>query len=311
MSLPKVSIILINLNQEAHTRECIQSLLRLTYTNVEIILVDNGSSDGSGERLHQSFPSVVYFRSDTNLGFPGGNNIGIRWALENGADYIMLLNNDTIVDAGFVEPLVQYAEANPRAGFQSCKIYFASHPQRFWYAGGRLSVNKALSWHRGMNEADQGQYDTIEPTEFATGCMMIAPRSVIEAIGLIDESLFAYFEDVDWCLRAHQHGYPSIYNPKAHILHKVSVTNKIDSPFYLYFTMRNKIIFLRRHSSLSGWLPHLPYLVYFFVRQLVRMLLKWHSIEGTRAVSFGIIDGLRNFTGPDGTGRLSRLAAKK
>lgn len=304
---PKLSIILLNLNQEVHTRECIESLQRCSYKNIEIILIDNGSIDGSGERLHKRFPSVVYHRSESNLGFPGGNNIGIRHALEHGSEYIMLLNNDTTVDPGFVEPLIDYAQANPGIGFQSCKIYLSSQPRHFWYAGGRLDVDRALSTHRGMGEEDRGQYDRIERTDFATGCMMVARRSVIEKVGPIDEHLFAYFEDADWCLRAHREGFPSIYNPGSRIWHKVSVTNKIDSPFYLYFTMRNKIIFLRRYSRPARWLVHLPYLLYFYGRHLVRMSIKWRSWSGVKAVFAGIADGLRNRTGENGKGRLDAL----
>ncbi len=304
---PKVAIILVNLNQEQHTRECIESLRKITYPNAEVILVDNGSADGSGDRLRAAFPTVRYCRSETNLGFPGGNNIGIRLALQRGADYIMLLNNDTIVDPGFVEPLIAYAESHPDIGFQSCKIYLSSKPACFWYAGGCLNLDRALSWHRGMLEEDRGQYDEIQETDFATGCMMIARRSVIERIGLLDEHLFAYFEDADWCLRAGAQGHPSIYNPSAKIWHKVSVTNKIDSPFYLYFTMRNKIIFLRTHGRRGAWIHQLPYFLYFYGRHLIRMSLKWHSLAGTRAVVIGLMDGLRNYTGDRGIGRLREL----
>jgi len=304
---PKVSVIVLNLNQEGHTRECIKSLQEVTYDPVDIILIDNGSTDGSGPRLRAEFPSVCYHRNEVNLGFSGGNNTGIRIAFERGCDYIMLLNNDTIVEKDFIQPLVEHASKNPRTGFQSCKIYLYSDQEAFWYAGGTLNIHKALSGHRGMFEKDRGQYDVTEETGLATGCMMIASKDLIREIGIMDETLFCYFEDADWCMRASLHGYRNIYNPKARIWHKVSVTSKIDSPFYLYFTMRNKIYFLRKYSSPGKWFVHLPYFIYFYGRHLIRMSLKWHSYIGTKAVIIGLIDGLRHYNGDHGKGHLDDL----
>ncbi len=303
----KVAIILINLNQEKHTRECIESLQKVTYKPIEVILIDNFSTDGSGERLKTDIPSIIYHRTQENLGFAGGNNVGIKIALDRGADFILLLNNDTVVDPDFIQPLVDYAIKNPDCGFQSCKILFYSQKNVFWYAGGVFKVHKAVGKHRGMFEVDEGQYDEIVEVDFATGCMMFTTRKVIEKVGLLDENLFIYFEDADWSLRVKSHGMRCVYNPKSKIWHKVSVTNKIDSPFYLYLTMRNKILMLQKHSSPSRWLLNLPYFLYFFGRQIFRMIVKWHSLDGTRAVVYGIIDGLRKYTGEYGKGRLKKL----
>jgi len=303
----KVSIILINLNQETHTRECIESLKQVSYKPVEVILIDNNSMDGSGERLHAEFPDVVYNRTEENLGFAGGNNVGIKIALERGADYVMLLNNDTLVDKNFIQPLVELAKKDSTIGFQSCKIYYSSQPNTFWYAGGILKVNSGYCIHRGVNEEDRGQYDKIEETELSTGCMMIASRAVINKVGLLDENLFIYYEDADWCMRSEKSGYQNIYNPNSKIWHKVSATNKIDSPFFLYFTMRNKIIFIRKHKQPWKWLFYLPYLFIYYSRQLIRMSLKWHSYIGTKAIIFAIVDGFRYYTGEYGKGRWLKL----
>ncbi len=308
---PKVAVVLLNLNLEDHTKECILSLQKLSYNPVEIILIDNNSTDGSGERLHEMFPTIIFQRNTENLGFAGGNNIGIKIALDRGADYIMLLNNDTIVEKDLIQPLINRAKTDLKTGFQSCKIYLYTYPNQLWYAGAAFNTHKALGRHRGILEEDNNQYDTIEETDMATGCMMFASRSVIEEIGLLDENLFIYFEDADWCLRARAHGYHNIYNPSVKIWHKVSVTSKIDSPFYLYFTMRNKIIFLRKHSEPKKWILHIPYFFYFYARHIIRMSLKWHSYVGTKAVIVGIIDGLRNYTGAGGKGRLYTTVIKK
>jgi GT2 family glycosyltransferase len=307
----KVSVILVNLNQEVHTRECIQSLLNVSHGNLEIILVDNHSSDGSGERLRREFPTIVFLQNEDNLGFAEGNNIGVREALRRGADYVMLLNNDTIVEKNFIEPLLKLAISDPAIGVQSCKIYFFSKPNTFWYAGGILDVDKAMGSHKGMHEIDTGRYDKIEDTGFATGCMMFIPRAVLEKVGLLDSSFFIYSEDSDWCERARQLGYRVVFNPQAKLWHKVSITTRIDSPFYLYFTMRNKILFLRKHARWWKIFIYLPYFLYFFGRHLIRMSLKWHSYIGTRAVILGIIDGLRNYTGECGKGRIAAVLQNK
>ena len=311
MLSPKVSFVLINLNQEEHTRECIKSLQRLSYQNVEIVLVDNASLDDSGVRLHQQFPLIVYIQNEKNLGFAEGNNVGIRSALQRNADYIVLLNNDTIVERDFIQPLVDVASSDNTVGVQCCKIYLFSDLNKLWYAGGVLDVHKAHAWHRGLFEVDDGKYDKIEETGFASGCMMFMPRSVVERVGLLDSSFYIYFEDSDWCMRAQKMGYKILYNPNAKLWHKTHVTTGHDSPFYLYFTLRNKILFLHKHSRPSKWLIHLPYFIYFYLRQIVRMSLKWHSIIGTRAVIAGLFDGLRNFTGEYGEGRFPQLFGKK
>jgi GT2 family glycosyltransferase len=307
-SPPKISIILVNLNQEHHTRECLQSLQRLSYPNIEIILIDNGSIDDSGRKIYAEFPSIVYKHLEHNLGFAGGNNIGIQMALENNTEYVLLLNNDTVVDPGCLEPFIAYDQSHEKVGVQCGKIYYFSEPMKLWFAGGIYSVDKGSTTHRGMNETDAGRYDSIEETDFVTGCMMFIRRSVLENVGMLDDRLFAYFEDPDWCLRAKNMGYHIIYNPKSKIWHKVSVTSKVDSSIYLYLQMRNKILMVRKHSRGGRWLMQLPYFVYFFGRYFLRLMLKEHSPHKTHAVIAGIIDGLRNYTGENGKGRLSLFA---
>lgn len=307
--LPKVAIVLINLNQESHTRECILSLQQVTYSAVDIILVDNGSTDGSGGRLHNEFPGIIYRALDRNAGFAGGNNIGMQIALEQNADYIMLLNNDTIVDKGFIEPLVELAEFDRHIAVQCCKIYFYTEPENFWYAGGLFDIDKAIPSHRGMHERDAGQFDRVEDTDFASGCMFFMRSSAVRNVGLLDDSLFIYFEDSDWCVRARKQGYRVVYNPKATILHKVSVTSGLDTYNYVYLTLRNKLIVARRHGR--GWRFNVLHFIYFYSRQFVRMAFKRRSIIGVKAVLYAIKDGLTNYTVDGGRGHLDYFLANR
>ena len=307
---PKVAIILVNLNQEEHTRQCLQSLGQLTYQNLEIILIDNGSSDGSGAKIHKEFSTVLYKHIESNTGFAGGNNIGIRLALQGEADYVLLLNNDTIVDPDCIQPLVELDAANKDIGAQCGKIYFSSDPNKLWYAGGLYSVDKALSIHRGMHSVDNGQYNNVEETDFATGCMMFMGRSALEKVGFLDDSLFAYFEDVDWCLRARTLGYQIMYNPQSKIWHAISVTSKIDSASYLYLQMRNKILMVRNHGRSGRWLTLLPYFVYFYGRNILRMALRHRSALRTSAIITGLVDGLSRNPANHGKGHLDLFASQ-
>jgi GT2 family glycosyltransferase len=305
---PKISFVLVNLNQEAHTRACIQSLQALQYPNVEIILVDNCSSDGSGTRLAAEFPAVSFIPSSVNLGFAEGNNVGIRLALERHADYVVLLNNDTVVDPGMVGLLLEAALHDASIGVQSCKIYFAAERETFWYAGGTLHVYNATGLHPAMHAKDQGQCDVIRDTGFATGCMMFLSRKGLETVGLLDKNYFIYLEDADWCVRARKAGFRVVYNPGARLWHNVSVTTRIDSTFYLYFTSRNKLLFVRKHCPWYLLPVALVSLSYFYVRHFVRLLLKWRSPRRARAVWWGIVDGVLGRTGEHGEGRLEQLS---
>jgi len=303
----KVSFIMLHLNQEEATRECIKSLLNLSYNNVEIILVDNGSADGSGMRLSNEFPSVIFTRNEQNLGFAEGNNVGMRLALLRGADYVVLLNNDTVVEQDFVQPLLHHAASDPTIGVQSCKIYYYADPKKLWYAGGLLHVDKAEGYHIGYLEEDSGKYNILQDTEFATGCMMFLSRKALEDVGLLEKSYFIYFEDSDWSIRARRLGYRVIYNPRAKLLHKVSLSTSVDSPFYLYFMTRNKILFVRKHSHKFSWIIHLPYFINYYGRYILKHSLRMRSLRSTYAIIAGIVDGLRNFTGENGEGSLPKI----
>jgi len=296
-AVPRVAVILVHLEQEVLTADCIESLRHVSYPNVDIVLVDNGSTNGSGLRLQMKFPDIHFIRNETNSGFAGGNNVGIRLALERGADYIMLLNNDTVVDSGFIEPLVRYADTNSSVGVQGCKIYFFDPNDKLWFAGGCLKPHSGRGYHRGLLEPDSGQYDNIEETDFVTGCMMFIASDVIREVGFLDEQWFLYLEDVDWCMRARRAGYLIVYNPRSVIWHKASSSTRHDSPVYLYFTMRNKILFVRRYSGIFHWGLRIPYFLFFYGRQLIRMRIKWKSKAGTRAVWAGLMDGLHGVTG--------------
>lgn len=249
---PKVFIVVLNWNGYQDTIECINSLNAVKYPNCRIVLVDNGSTDGSEALLRERFPDIDIIQTGQNLGFTGGNNIGIRHALKNGADYIILLNNDTIVDKEFVTALVDVAGTDRSKGMLCSKIFFYDRPDILWYAG--ASFYPWLGWgrHRGYNVRDQGQFDKTEETERPTGCSLMVTRELCEKIGLLREEMFCYAEDVDWGMRARNHDLKIMYVPSSRVWHKVSLsTGGQTSGLSLYYSTRNILLCLDTNKPLS------------------------------------------------------------
>jgi GT2 family glycosyltransferase len=221
---PLVYIIVLSWNGKDDTLECLKSLQQLTYPNVRVLLIDNASTDGTVATVRNAFADVGILVNPTNLRFAGGNNIGIKHALASSADYVLLLNNDTIVEPDFLTHLVRVAERESGVGMVSPKIYYFHQPQLIWFAGGKIEWWKGWISHIGIRENDRGQYDTIRETDYLTACCVLVKREVIERIGMLDERYFIYGEDADWCIRASRAGYKLLYVPSAVIWHKLSMS---------------------------------------------------------------------------------------
>lgn len=244
-----VFIIVLNWNGWQDTAACIESCRRLTYPGARIIVVDNGSTDGSETILRERFPNVEVIQAGGNLGFAGGNNVGIRRALTEGADYVWLLNNDTVVEPAALSELVRVAESDDRIGIVGSKIVYYDDPHLLWYAGATLDpAHPHRPAHRGLREEDRGQYDETAETGYVTGCSLLARRGMIERIGLLDDNLFLYFEDVDWSARARHAGWRLMYAPASVVRHKESASaGGAASPAVMYYTARNRLYFVQRN----------------------------------------------------------------
>ena len=250
MSAKAVSIVVLNWNGWHDTLACIASLQRLDYPNYRIHVVDNGSSDDSVAVIRERFPGVEIIQTGSNLGFAGGNNVGVRRALEIGASYVLLLNNDTVVDAGLLTALVAGAERNAGAAAFSGKIFFFDQPDRIWYAGAAWDSEALCFAQIGEGERDAHQYEIERETAYACGCAFFVSAERLREIGLLDEDFFLYFEETDWCYRARKRGYPSVFLPEAKLWHKVSVSFGGErSPLALYFLTRNRLLWARRHAG--------------------------------------------------------------
>lgn len=292
MRAPTVFVILLNWNQEGDTRDCLQSLRGASYPARQVIVVDNGSRDGSPERLQAEFPEVQLLTQPTNIGFAAGNNLGIREALARGADLILLLNNDTLVDPGFLEPLVEAMGSSPDMGIVGPKICRYPEQDVLWFAGGRIDWPTGQQFHIGAGEKDRGQHDVPLDVDYVTACCLLARRAVFDLVGLLDPRFFIYFDETAWNVRAARAGFRIRYIPMARVCHKVSAAMKRSSPDTAYYFTRNRLLFLTEYGPRERrWFYR-----YFYTTRPLRygadLIRKGHGPQG-RAVLQGLWDFYR------------------
>ena len=271
MSWLKVSIIILNWNGLEDTIECLESLKKITYPNYDVIVVDNGSEGNDAQVLQEKFSDYIHLiQNDRNYGFAGGSNIAMRYALNNCApDYILLLNNDTVVDPKFLSEMVMVAEGDPAVGIVGAKVYWYDRPDRLQFVWGKIDLWRARTIQTPKMvaerirsiEVDKGQYDQIRKADWVTGCCFVIKRSVLERIGLLDASYFSYWEDTDYCTRAKKGGYKIVYAPTAKVWHKGHQSAKKVSGLDRYYMVRNRFRFMKKHAT--SW-QYRSFLIYFF-----------------------------------------------
>jgi GT2 family glycosyltransferase len=248
-----VAAIVLSWNGRDETLACLRSLSCVRYDDVTVIAVDNDSSDGSPDAIAAAYPDVELVRLPSNLGFAGGMNAGIRRALEAGADAVVTLNNDMIVDPGFVGPLVDALAADPLAGAACSQILFADGSDRVWYAGAPYRAGRGYQGrHTGYGDALLPATAPAYVTDRACAGAMLVPRAVFDRVGLFDEELFAYAEDVDWSLRAQRQGLHVLVVPASIVRHHVSAASGGESsPNTIYYDLRNGLTVAERHAPLG------------------------------------------------------------
>ncbi|MCE8424420.1 MAG: glycosyltransferase family 2 protein [Candidatus Methanoperedens sp.] len=295
MNNPKIAIILLNWNGKEDTIECLESLKQITYTNYEILLVDNGSTDRSVEYFRKQYPEIELIENEINLGYAEGNNVGIRVAIEKGADYVLLLNNDTVVDPEFLSELVKVGDSDRKIGFAGPKIYYYNYNGRkdvINFAGGKLDMWRGISQHLGLNEIDIGQYNEIKEVDYIEGSCLLMRKEMLTKIGLLDRSFFSYWEDNDWCRRGYAAGFKSVYVPAARIWHKTSASNIGTAK--LYYLTRNRMWFMKKNATQT---QYIVFLINFFGYEFwyICGVLMLYYRDLKKMVSFfnGVIDGLK------------------
>lgn len=268
--MTSVHLIVLNWNDYKDTKECINSINKLNTRNIQLktIVVDNGSTDGSPKKLDKLLKNkknTKLLKNKKNLGYAGGNNAGLRQALETDTDYIMVLNNDTRLHKNILQEFIKIAKKHPSAGILSPKIYFEKgsefHKKRYskkelgkvlWWAGGEIDWNNVYAKHIGVDEVDKGQYDQVKKIEFATGACMFFKPTALRQVGLFDESYFLYLEDADICMRMKKKKWSILYVPKAVMWHKVAKSSGIGSQLNDYYLTRNRMKFGMKYAGIRA-----------------------------------------------------------
>ena len=242
-----IAIIVLNWNNKEDTINCLQSLEKQEDVNINIIVVDNGSIDNPVPIIKDQFHDIDIIETGSNLGYAGGNNVGIRDALEQGVEFITVLNNDTVLDPNCIRELEADLKSHPEAAAAAPKSYFYDKPEIIYFAGGEIDPLGSLS-HIGYGDQDGPVVNSSRETEWLSGCAIMFTRKALREVGLFDKDYFLLFEDADWSLRAKKKNYRLRIVPSAILLHKVSQSfGDTWSPSYFYYYTRNYFLWIERN----------------------------------------------------------------
>ena len=291
-----LSIITINYNGLKDTCELIDTL-PLDDESLEVIVVDNASTADEASQLEQRFPRINVLRSDKNLGFAGGNNLGIQAAH---GKYLFFINNDTLLEVrgqrsevrDYFQPLIDRLESSPQIGMVCPKIRFSWGGHQIQYAGYTpLSEITLRNQSIGFGEEDLGQYDTPHPTPYAHGAAMMVRREVIDKAGMMPECYFLYYEELDWSEMIRRAGYEIWYEPACTVYHKESQATGQQSPFRTYYITRNRLLFAQR--NIKGGKRHLTYL--YIIGIVAAKDVFRHLLQGRFDLAKAVIKGVSDF----------------
>lgn len=283
---PKVWIVVLTWNKIDCLEDCIKSLLKINYPNYKIIVVDNASTKGSLEQMQHDFDFIKFIRNKENLGYAGGNNVGIKFAIENGADYILLLNDDVVVDPNFLEELVNVAENEMKIGIVGPAIYYFEEPSKLYQSYGKFNP------YFGICYKSLAKISKPVEVDYIYGTALLVKKEAILKAGLLDVNFFLYEEEKDWAYRIKKKGYKIVYVPSAKVYHKVSKSfSGWVNPIVLYYNTRNELLFARKHLNplrfFPLWVPR-------FILRILRYALKTRDIAIVKAILSGFIDFTRN-----------------
>lgn len=250
ISHPKIFIIIVNWNGKQDTLHCLTSLQKVDYPNYEIVIIDNGSKDDSVSVIRSQFPKLLVLENQTNLGFSGGNNVGIQYALHHQADFVLLLNNDTEVSSDLLEQFMLGFQQFPKAGVLGAKIYLMQDKEKLDHFGGDWNQKKAAFDFIGLHALDEN-WDTAFCIDYVCGAAMMVKKEVFQQAGLLESRFFLIWEESDFCIRAKRKGYQIISYPPAKIWHKVSASFTGGKTHSTYFWWRNRLLWIERNCSFS------------------------------------------------------------
>jgi len=271
----KVFAITLNWNGKQWLEDCLSSILALDYPDFEVVMVDNGSTDGSVELVRQKFPSVHVVENGSNLGYARGFNAGLEYAAARGAEYFLIMNNDTVIDRDALAALVEAAQSLPKAGFVTGKVYFYDEPDRLQTVGKKEDPIVWNGDHIGWLEKDVGQYETVEERAFLDDVMTLVDRRLYDEIGGYDPQFFLQAEEFDWQARAKKRGWRFYYTPKAKIWHRVSMSmGGAGNPIGRYFDTRSRMVVMARYLGLPRFLRYYFHTFFQVSNSLLRGLVQ-------------------------------------
>ena len=286
MGLPlskQIAIVIVAWNQLDKTLACLETVYAQTTQDFDVILVDNGSNADFAEQIEKAFEKIILLRSDRNRGFAGGNNIGIRYALDNKYQCILLLNNDTLLAVDCIETLLSTLNSSPaNVGAVSAKIFYAHEKNRIWTVGADFHPLLLEIIDEGKGQIDSGQWDEVKPIEFAPFCGILLKRSVFEQVGLLDDAYFLYYEDMDYCQKLKARGIKISLVPDAKIWHAVSASSGGNqSAAALYWLANSSGRYFRAHSGYARLLIIIPYRLMSALRKTFTLAKKeeWQPLK--------------------------------
>jgi GT2 family glycosyltransferase len=295
---PLVYVVILNWNNAPDTIECIQSLRKSHYQRYIPLVVDNGSTNGSVEEIRSNFPSIDVIEIEANSGYAVGNNVGIQCALDNEADYVLILNNDTLVAPSMLGKLIEFAESKPNAGMVGPKMYCANSDDTIFAAGSFIEWAKGKTYNRGMfqNSSKMKGLTAPDRVDFITGCGVLVSRKFLDMAGGFDPVYFLNYEDVDWGLRAWRLGFEVWYTPSAVMWHKISGTLGQSSPANTYYMTRNGLLFFWRNSPFHLRLVAVSRIIIRIMRSIFAWTFKSeYQTEEYRKLRSANLNALRDF----------------
>ena len=293
MAQPFIVTVVLNTNRREDTCTALASLEQNTYQNHQALVLDNASTDGSVQAIRASFPTAQIIELQQNLGYAGNNNVGIQAALAQGAEWVLVLNEDTRLDPDCLSELIKVGTSNPRIGIVGPMVYHHNEPDVIQSAGGKMGRDWQ-AWHIAQNQQDQGQFSQAHEVDWISGCAILVRREVIEQVGMLDARFFYYWEETEWCLRAREAGWCILHAPQARLWHKGVQRDYEPNPSVTYYATRNHLLLMaKHHAPLAAWLVTWEQLL----RTLASWSLKpqWRSKRAHRdAMWQGTVDFLRH-----------------
>jgi GT2 family glycosyltransferase len=312
---PHCTVIVLNFNGMHLLPACLDSLAAQSGADIDTVVIDNASTDGSADLVAKKYPWVRFIALEENSGFSIANNVAMREALERGSDYVLLLNNDTFAAPDFVSQMLTIIESDSKIAVASPKIFFAHRPDRLWYAGGDFSLWTGATSHRGWKEIDRGQFDHVQEVSQATGCAMLVRCSAMHDVGLLDEQFWIYAEDLDWSVRFVKKGYRIAFAPDAHLWHLDGATNVKSlgagsQAVRQFLSTRNMIFVMRKHVR---WWQLPTYVLGFMWHHIAfyTALRLWRQdFRALWAIYRGIAQGLRTPLNSENEPKLKPVQAR-